>query len=89
MAQSCHVAFQFAAEHPDITNKWMNESNYICILESSNEYELCQLIEKTIKLNLKISVFREPDLGNQITSIAIEPSSISKKLCANFKLALR
>lgn len=40
-------------------------------------------------LEIKLSVFREPDIDNQITAIALEPGTQTKKLCSNIKLALR
>jgi hypothetical protein len=89
LAQSCHAAFQFAQEHTDTTFNWMNNSNYICLLAANNERELCRLLEKANSHNIKLSVFREPDIDNQITAIALAPGIKSKKLCNNLKLALR
>lgn len=88
MAQSCHVTFLFYKEHPFITNEWMNNSNYIAVLNCPNENQLFNIIEKAKSQNIKISIFQEPDIGNQITAIALEPSIKSKKICSNLKLAL-
>jgi len=49
---------------------------------------LVKLIEEASEKGLKFSVFREPDIDNQITSVAIEPGNKSKKLCSRLKLAL-
>ena len=89
LAQSCHAAFAFATEHASLTNDWMLNSNYIAILNVANEYELNNLIERAINSGIKFSVFKEPDIGNQITAITFEPGIKSKKLCANLKLALK
>ncbi len=67
----------------------MNNSNYICLLSVSSEHDLIKLLEKANLYNIKISVFREPDIDNQITAIALAPGAKSKKLCNNLKLALR
>ncbi len=67
----------------------MFNSNYIAVLNVANEYELHNLIEKAISAGIKFSVFREPDIDNQITAITFEPGIKSKKLCANLKLALK
>lgn len=89
LAQSCHVAFSFSQEFPKITSHWMKESNYICVLSIENEQELVKLIDKARNLDLRFSIFRESDLEDQITAIALEPGERSRKLCRNLKLALK
>ena len=89
LAQSCHVAFTFSKEHPDLANQWQEISNYIGILAARSELEFSQIIEKATLQNLKFSLFREPDLDNQITAIALEPGLQSKKLCSQLPLALK
>lgn len=89
LAQSCHVAFTFAKEHPEKTSKWMSESNYICILEATDENALIELIGKANTNFISCSVFREPDKDDAITAIALAPGKKSKKLCSRFPLALK
>lgn len=86
--QSAHSAIQFIFEHPEISTQWFKEP-YLIQLSVENEAELHELIRKIKKSNLKYSVFREPDLNNQITSIAIEPSEKSRKLVSNLPLMLK
>lgn len=76
-------------EHYEIHKQWFETSNYLGFLSVSNEIELNKLIEKAHSRGIKLSVFREPDIDNQITAIAIEPGVKSRKLCSNLKLALR
>jgi hypothetical protein len=87
--QSMHALRQFTAEHPEIDKQWFEKSNYLGLLSVSNEDELNRLIEKAHGRGIKFSIFREPDVNDQITAIALEPGVKSKKLCANLKLALR
>jgi hypothetical protein len=87
--QGMHAAIQFCFENPDHSRQWFEKSNYLGFLSVANEYELHQLIEKAISLDIRFSIFREPDVDNQITAIAIEPGAKSKKLCSNLKLALK
>jgi hypothetical protein len=84
-----HAAIQFGFEHTEVYQEWFKKSNYLGLLSVANEYELSQLIEKAINSGIRFSIFREPDIDNQITAITFEPGLKSKKLCANLKLALK
>jgi len=48
-----------------------------------------RLIEKCNKCNLNISVFKEPDINNEITSITIEPGKKSKRLVGHLPLLFK
>lgn len=89
MAQSCHVCFSFSQEHPELTKDWMFKSNYIAILEVANEEELIKLIDRALTKNIKHSIFRESDMSDQITAVALEPSILAKKLCSSLPLACK
>lgn len=86
--QSIHAGIQFVFEHPEYAEAWYKQSNYLGFLSVANESELVQLIEQAMAKGIKFSVFREPDIDNQITAIALEPGNKSKKLCSRLKLAL-
>jgi len=45
-------------------------------------------VEKADKLGLKMSLFKEPDINNQLTAICLEPSILTQKLVKNIQLAL-
>jgi hypothetical protein len=87
--QSMHALRQFTAEHPEIDREWFDKSNYLGLLSVSNECELVRLIEQAASYDIKFSIFREPDIGDEITAIALAPGPKAKKLCSNLKLALR
>lgn len=87
--QSIHAAVQFGMEHPEVHRVWFEVSNYLGLLSVANELALYQLIDKARELGIKCSVFREPDIGNEITAIALEPGTKAKKLCSNLPLALK
>lgn len=84
-----HALRQFTAEHPEVDRQWFEISNYLGLLSVANEQELHQLIEKAQQLDIKLSVFREPDINDQITAIALAPGARSKKLCSTLTLALK
>lgn len=87
--QSIHAAIQFKFEHPEVSKNWFEQSNYLGLLSVADEQELISLIEQASQKGIKFSVFREPDINDQITAVALEPGNKSKKLCSHLKLALK
>jgi hypothetical protein len=83
------VAFRFATEWNHTTNDWLDQSEYICILAAENEEELKNLMQQAAELYIPCEGFREPDLDNSLTAIALAPGEKSKKLCSHLKLALK
>lgn len=88
MAQTCHAAIQFQHEFPQLSKSWIESSNYLVILEVDNEIQLKSLIDKAEQIGICYSVFKEPDLDNQVTAVAFEPGELSKRLLRNIKLAM-
>ena len=84
--QSGHAGIQFQHEHPELAKIWYHKSNYLIFLSTENELELKKLINKANSNNIKISIFREPDLNNEITAIALEPCEWSRKHTSGFPL---
>lgn len=78
----------FAVKFGHEFKQWQMGSNYLCCLET-NELKMRKLIEKFQMLDIKYEVFYEPDIGDQMTSIAVEAISREqhKKLFKNLKLA--
>lgn len=86
-SQITHCAFQFAKEHPNITINWMENSNFICLLQVKNEEELIELAKQIYSENIAYSVFHEPDYNNSLTAVAAEPGQKTKELMKRLKLA--
>lgn len=61
----------------------------MCCLNSSLN-DIVKLIYKLETHNINFTIFREPDIGNEITAIAVEalPIKLHKKFFKNFKLGL-
>jgi hypothetical protein len=55
-------------------------------LTVANEQELYKLIDKADSRGIKYTIFREPDIHNEITAIAFEPSDASKKITSSCPL---
>lgn len=87
--QSCHAIRQFTAEHPARDGEWFTNSNYLALLSVADEVELMRLIIAAKDHGLRWSAFREPDVGGQITAIALEPHHKTIELCKSLPLALK
>ena len=86
--QSSHSLVQFVFEYQEISQIWFKDP-YLVQLSIENEEELTKLILKLEKNQIKHSIFREPDLNNEITAIAIEPSDKVRRLLSNLPLMLK
>lgn len=84
--QSAHAAIDFQHEFPVEAKQWQTSSNYLAVLTVEDEESLIKLITKAILLGIKHTVFREPDIDNQITAVAFEPSEQAKKLTSSCPL---
>lgn len=87
--QSQHALRQFTADHPERDAEWFAQSNYLAWLSVADEVELMRLITEAKDRGLRWSAFHEPDVGGQITAIALEPHPETVKLCKGLPLALK
>jgi len=71
--QSAHASIEFQHEYPEIAKEWNTNSKYLVFLSVENEEALQRLLQKIQIRNIKYSTFFEPDIGNQLTAICIEP----------------
>lgn len=84
--QATHAAIDFQHQHSVEAINWHTQSNFLALLTVKSEHELDKLISKAIFLDIKHTVFREPDLDNQITAVAFEASDNSRKLTSSCPL---
>jgi len=89
MSMSIHGIVEFSQEYPLIYQQWYKFSKAITVLSLPNEEFLKGFASKLSQNNIKFSIFIEPDINNQVTAIAIEPSLEAKKLCSSIPLALK
>lgn len=64
-------------------------SNYIACLSVKDESHFESLINRLDIKKIKYTIFREPDVCDQITAIAIEPCDDARRVCSSFPLALK
>jgi len=89
ICQSIHSAIDFIFKFPFLSYLWHKRSNYLASLSVQDEPALIQLISILKSKGIRHSVFREPDIDNQITSIAVEPSAKAQLVCQGLPLALK
>ncbi len=87
--QSSHALVDFCFQYPEIAKEWHTTSNYLVQLSVLDLNELNLVIEKLQKYQIKFTIFREPDLDNQITAVAIEHHPDLKRVISNLPLMLR
>ena len=90
LAQSAHAMAQFWDEHPTFARSWLHRSNFLVVIAVPDEDALLTLAtEAALGHELCTTKVHEPDLGDEYTAIAIQPSEAATALCACFPLALR
>lgn len=88
VAQACHAARQFMEDHPLTERQWFETSNTLAVLSVPDLGALLAFWGRTEMLGLRSSLFREPDLGDEPTALALEPGKFSQRLCQCLPLAL-
>ena len=81
--QSGHALTQFQHEHQAEAKAWYTQSNYLAFLSVDDEEQLEKLIRKGKAKGITHSIFREPDLGNQITAVTFEASDDARRLTSS------
>lgn len=75
-------------KYPELAKDWHQNSNYLCQLSVMDEEALYKLVDKAERKGITYVPFFEPDIGNQLTAIAIEPTDEARKLVRNLPLML-
>ena len=91
MVQSIHSAVDFIYQFANdpIVQSWKQNSNYIVAVAAKDETGLKDLIHQLQIKNIKHTVFIEPDIEDQITSVCLEPTSVALKSVSHLPLALK
>jgi peptidyl-tRNA hydrolase len=89
MAQALHAGIEFTLKFPSLIQRWHHDSNNVVILGVPDEAALMVLDSLAFSLGLKHHLVIEPDIGDQATAIALEPSLFAKRMCAGYPLALK
>jgi len=84
--QAAHALQQFNVEHPQAARSWFEQSNTLAFLAAPDETALQRLLDRAFDKGLRASAFREPDLGDSLTAVAVEPAGA--RLVRSLPLAL-
>lgn len=87
LAQSVHAGRAFVDRHPTLDREWFASSNNLACLEVPDEAALTALVKQAVCRDVPYAVFREPDMGGEITSVAF--GAKAKRIVSNLPLALR
>ena len=74
-------------DHSETERRWFETSNTLAVLSVPDLDALQALRSRAEILGLVFSLFREPDLGDEPTALALEPSRFSQRLCQGLPLA--
>ena len=86
--QAAHALREFAESFPDVDRSWHAGSNTLALLAVPNEAALVGVLRKAQDRGIRVACFREPDFGDQLTALAVEPSQAAQRLCRALPLAL-
>lgn len=89
MAQAIHAAFGFAHANPDVTTEWLRDSQFLVVVSVPDEQALMDLTYAADDRDIITHLWREPDLRDQATAVALAPVPATMKLCSNLPLAGR
>jgi peptidyl-tRNA hydrolase len=84
--QAAHALREFADKYPEEDRQWYEKSNYLVLLSVPEQGALEGLLGEAEDKGIPAAPFREPDMGEALTAVAIGPSG--KKICRKLQLAL-
>ena len=87
--QAGHAAIEFQHRFPEKSKEWWTHSNYLVYLATKDEHSLSRLLDKADLKGISTVAFKEPDLNNSLTAIALEPCDLTRKLVSNLPLAFK
>jgi peptidyl-tRNA hydrolase len=87
--QPAHALAQFSQTYPEQFADWYKNGQNLIVLAATNETHLLKLAEVFTRDGILHTVFREPDIKNKITAIAVEPHVEAYKVTSSLPLALK
>lgn len=85
--QAAHALADLLIAEPVRASQWAETSNSLIALAAKSEADLHALEVKARALGLTYQAFREPDLCDELTAIALSPSQANRRMLSNLPLA--
>ena len=85
--QSSHALTDLVFQNIKDMLTWHRNSNTIVLLSVPNERALLDVEDQLKDAGMRFASFREPDIQNELTAIALLPCEDAKQFCKQFKLA--
>lgn len=89
LVQANHATADFAYEHPEMFKEWKESTNTIITLQIENEDSLVKLYDELYERGSVLTLFREPDIQNQATSLCALGTPEVKRKVSKLKLSLQ
>jgi hypothetical protein len=86
-AQLGHALVGYVLAQPAQAARWHTRSNNLVCLAVPDETALSGLVGRLVGESIPVLCFHEPDLGGQLTAVAVSPKG--SRLLASLPLALR
>lgn len=87
IAQVAHAVADFALNRLEHFQHWRNNDQRILALQTKNSESLEQLFQNALALGLDVIPFYEPDIDNELTSLAFVPHENNRKYLSKLPLA--
>lgn len=86
-AQACHALREFVQTHPELDAEWFARSKTLVLLQARDKPHLESLSCKATEIEVHQAQNFEPDLGGELTAIAL--ASEAKSLVRTLPLLLQ
>jgi peptidyl-tRNA hydrolase len=87
LPQVAHGVSVFASEHETEYKDWLRDNHHIIVFAVENLVELLEFHKKVKTMEVKHTIFEEPDINNEITVVVLCPCRKAKRAVEGLKLA--
>lgn len=78
---------EYCFKNPEKAKEWDKKSGSLIVLEAANAENLYNILDEAKNRAIPYHIFREPDIGDEITAALFEPSKETVQLLSNLPCA--